>query len=253
MNHFVIALVVFGCVFGSAVLGLFLGKVLPEHHLSNESSSVVRLATGLIGTMAAMVLGLLVSSAKNMYDTTSGDIVRNAAGVINVDRALAEYGPEVQDLRALLKRNYIQTVDVIASGDRSRLASLTGPEAVGRGEDFRRRLKDLAPRDEAQRELKTRSLQYAEDLLTTHWLALLRVHGSTPTTLLVALVSWLCIIFCAFGLFAPLNGMTVSALAMCALATAGALFLIEEMNSPLEGMVRVSFEPMHEAIAHLGR
>jgi hypothetical protein len=188
--------------------------------------------------MAALVLGLLISSAKNSFDTTGGDIVRNAAGVINLDRVLAEYGPETQELRALLKRNYTASVEILASGDPSVLARLGSAEAVSRAEDFRRKLRELAPRNDEQREVKVRALQAADEVFTGRWLALLRAHGSIPITLLIALVAWLCIIFGTFGLLSPLNGTTVVALAMCALSTAGAIFLIEEMNAPLEGTVK---------------
>jgi hypothetical protein len=252
VNHFVIALIVFVSVFGSAMLGLLLRSVLPERHLSDESSSTAKLAAGLIATMAALVLGLLVSSAKNVYDTANGDIVHNAAGVITIDRTLAEYGAETKELRALLKRNYTHSVDLLASGDPSQIASLSGPEAVGRTEGFLRKLRELAPRDDTQRELKVRVLQYVDEVITSHWLGLLQEHGSIPIALLVALVAWLCVIFGIFGLFAPLNGTTVGALALCALSAAGAIFLIEEMNSPLEGTIKVSFAPMREAIARLG-
>lgn len=253
MSHLDTALIVFACVFCSSLAGLFLRAVLPEHHLSDESSSVIKLATGLIATMAALVLGLLISSAKSSFDTTSGDIERNAAGVINLDRALADYGPETQELRALLKRNYTASVQVLASGDPSLLARLGSAEADSRTESFQRKLRGLAPRNDDQRELKVHALQAADEVLAARWLALLRTHGSIPITLLVALVTWLCVIFGTFGLFSPLNGTIVCALAMCALSAAGAIFLIEEMNNPLEGTVKVSIAPMREALAHIGQ
>jgi hypothetical protein len=106
MSHLIIALIVFVCVFGSALLGLYLRTVLPEHHLSEESIGVVKLATGLIATMAALVLGLLISPAKTQLDTANADIVRNAASMVSLDRELSEYGPETQEIRALLKPKF---------------------------------------------------------------------------------------------------------------------------------------------------
>ena len=76
MSSLVIALIVFVCVFGSALLGLFLRTSLPEHHLSEDSTGVVKLGTGLIATLAALVLGLLIASAK-----TSFDKIKDALGV----------------------------------------------------------------------------------------------------------------------------------------------------------------------------
>jgi hypothetical protein len=252
VSHFVIALIVFVCVFSSALLGLALHAVLPEQHVSDESSSVVKLAIGLVATMAAIVLGLLISSAKESFDTVSGDLQRNAAAVVNLDRMLAEYGPETQALRSLLKRDYADSVQTLVSGDPSRLAAMGSAEAIGRGEAFRRELNALAPHNDTQRELKASALQAVDAVFAARWLALLRARGSIPIALLVALVSWLCIIFGTFGLFSPTNGTIVGAFAMCALSAAVAIFLLEEMNAPLEGTVKVSFEPMRDALARLG-
>ena len=68
MSDTAIAALIFACVFGSALFGLFLRTALPEDHLSQESRDVVKLGTGLIATMAALVLSLLVSSAKSSFD-----------------------------------------------------------------------------------------------------------------------------------------------------------------------------------------
>src|SRR5471032_2384462 len=130
VNHLVIASIVFVCVFGSGMLGLYLRSLLPAHHLSDDSIGVIKLATGLIATMAALVLGLLVSSAKSSFDTTNGELVQNAADVIQLDRVLAKYGPETRDIRTLLKSNYAGAVRILASGERSQLAQLNSPETI---------------------------------------------------------------------------------------------------------------------------
>ena len=90
MGHFAIALLEFGCVFDSALIGLYLSDMLPEHHLSGGSIDVLKLATGVIATMAALVLGLLISSAKGSFDTVNHELVQNAARVIQLDRTLAQ-------------------------------------------------------------------------------------------------------------------------------------------------------------------
>jgi len=136
MSHLIIALIVFACVFGSALLGQYLHTVLPEHHLSQESIDVVKLATGLIATMAALVLGLLISSAKSQLDTANADIVRNAASIVSLDRELAGYGPETQEIRGVLKRTYTTTLQILTSGDPSQFATLSSSEGADRVEDL---------------------------------------------------------------------------------------------------------------------
>ena len=55
MSSITIGLIVLACVFGGALLGIFLHAVLPQHHLSSETKDIVKLGVGLVGTMAAHV------------------------------------------------------------------------------------------------------------------------------------------------------------------------------------------------------
>jgi hypothetical protein len=102
MSSITISLIVFTCVFGGALLGIFLHAVLPQHHLSNETKDIVKLGMGLVGTMAALVLGLLVASAKGSYDNQSAELTQMSANIALLDRALALYGPETKETRAVL-------------------------------------------------------------------------------------------------------------------------------------------------------
>jgi hypothetical protein len=253
VNHLVDAAIVFACVFGSALLGSYLRRVLPQHHLSDESASVVKLATGLVATMAALVLGLLISSAKGSFDTMNTELLHSATAIVRLDRVLAHYGPETQEIRSALKRTTEVSVAAMSSGDPVQLAKLSSPEAVARVEAFQRQVEELSPHTDMQRQLQARALQIVDDVLATRWLALLQQTGSIPVALLVILVSWLAILFGTFGLFAPRNGTTMTALVMCALSTSGAIFLIMEMNTPLGGVVKLSFAPMRAALDILGR
>jgi hypothetical protein len=251
VSHFVIASIVFACVFGSGMVGLYLRMLLPAHHLSEESIGVVKLATGLIGTMAALVLGLLISSAKTSFDTANSELVQNSANVIQLDRVLARYGPETREIRAALKRNYAGAIEVLASGDAAQLVKLNSPDAIRRSEDFERRVDELAPSNDMQRGLKTRAIQLVDQAYAARWLALLQAKGSIPAPLLIVLVAWLSIIFGTFGLFTPRNGTIVVAMVLCALSTSGAIFLIQEMSTPLSGTVRVSVAPMRDTLGRL--
>ncbi len=102
MNSIAIRLIVLVCVFGGALFGMFLRGVLPEQHLSADSKDTVRLGIGLIGTMTALILGLLVASAKSFYDTQSSELTEMSAKIVLLDRVLAHYGPETKEVRDLL-------------------------------------------------------------------------------------------------------------------------------------------------------
>lgn len=252
MQHLSLALITFACVFGSALLGLYLRTLLPEHHLETDSIAAVKLATGMIATMAALVLGLLVSSAKSSFDTVNAQVTHEAANVILLDRVLAQYGPETLEIRGLLKQVVNAGLQHVASGDPAQLATLHGPEAFKRGEYLERKLAELSPKTDLQRRLQARALAMTDDMLAVRELGLLQAVGSTPTVLLIVLVSWLCIIFGTFGLFTHANATVTIALFLSTLCTSTAIFLILEMNTPLDGVVRISLSPMNEALAVLG-
>lgn len=253
MGSTAIALVVFVCVFGSALFGLYLRAVLPEHHLSDASLGMVKLATGLIATMAALVLGLLISSAKGSFDRISSELVENAARIVSLDRMLADYGPEALELRGLIKRDYAIKVEALTSGGATQLEKLQTPESIGAMEGIQARLWRLVPSDDAQRGLRSRALQITGELASTRALVFLQKDGSIPMPLLAVLVSWLVIIFAAFGLCAPRNYTTIAALFVCSLCASGAIFLILEMDRPLDGFIRIPAAPLRAALAHLGQ
>ena len=244
---------VFACVFGAAMLGLFIRDALPEHHLSEDSKDVVKLGTALIATMAALVLSLLISSAKSSFDKMDSELVENAARVISLDRALANYGPETRDVRDLLKRSYAERIDLLFPGEKTQTAKEDAAEAVMRWEGIQTKLWELSPQNDVQRGLRSRAVEIAGEISSTRWLLLLQKEESLPMTLLVVLVSWLAIIFATFGLFAPRNATVIAALLVCALSVAGAILLIVEMNSPFTGLMKVSSAPMRAALASLGR
>jgi len=93
MSPWADALVVLVAVFASGLLGLYLRSFLPVQHLQEDSIGMVRLCTGVIATLAALVLGLLVASAKANYDRVNDDVSHAAASVVLLDRTLAQYGP----------------------------------------------------------------------------------------------------------------------------------------------------------------
>jgi hypothetical protein len=114
INDFAIRLVVFACVFGGALFGMFLRSVLPERHLSAETKDTVRLGVGLIGTLAALVLGLLIASAKGFYDTQSNELTQMSAKVVLLDRVLADvcagwqlHFPASANARDILASHYL--------------------------------------------------------------------------------------------------------------------------------------------------
>jgi hypothetical protein len=253
MSSIAITSIVFTCVFGSALLGLLLRVKLPQNHLSQDSKDVVKLAMGLIATMAALVLGLLTASAKSSFDTQNDEVKQSAAKIILLDRALAHYGPETKEVRELIRHTIGLRLDLTWPEDSSKPGKLDAPEQVLASEGIYDRIRALSPQNDAQRELQAKALQISGDLLGTRWLLLTQSSSPIPMPFLVVLVFWLSILFASFGLFAPRNATVIAALVLSAVAVSGSTFLILEMSRPFEGMIKISSAPVRYALSQLGK
>src|ERR1700712_3149363 len=110
MTALIISSIVLVCVFGSGMFGLLLRSSIPDHHLSDDSTAIVKLGAGLMATLAALVLGLLIASAKVSFDRLSDEFTQTAATVVVLDHTLADYGPETKGARELLRRTYASAV-----------------------------------------------------------------------------------------------------------------------------------------------
>jgi hypothetical protein len=239
------------CVFGGALVGILVRHRLPGHHLSDASKDTVKLATGVIATMAALVLGLLVSSAKGSFDRMSDELTQAAVKVIQLDHALRNFGPEAQPIRRTLYEHYRAAIDALATGDHSLIEQRQAAGTTASIGGMQSAIRALVPRDDVQRELRAQALALAEESSANRWLLVLQRHTSVSMPMVFVVVAWLALIFVGFGLFAPANGTVVTALLLCATSVAGALFLILEMDDPFGGIVRLSDVPMRRALAIL--
>lgn len=252
MSALAIALIVFTCVFGSAMLGLKLHSVLPEHHRGADSKDVVKLGTGLLATMAAVVLGLLITSAKESFDKTQEELLQSAAKIVMLDRVLAQYGPETKEIRDLIRRNTAATIETLFSEDAAARTEYDTPETMARMEDVRAKISALSPQNHDQRSLHLRALDINSEVALGRWV-LITQNTSISTPFLVVLVLWLTVIFASFGLFAPRNETVIATLFVCALSVSGAIFIVTEMSSPLSGLIQISGAPLRSALAQLGQ
>ena len=242
------------CVFGAALIGMLLNTVLPKSHLTDASRDTVKLMTGLMATLSALVLGLLTASAKSSYDQTNQQFRQIAVEVVLLDRALAAYGPETKEIRTVLAADYKARIDELFPGTgagTSHSAVRTRPRGI---EDIETRLRALLPPSDAQRAHMARALEIVSALMRTGWLLTIEQSDTTlPAPMLGILISWLAAMFLGFGLVAPRNATTVVAMLIGAMAVSTSIFLIEEMSHPLDGVIRISATPMRSAIDYLGR
>ncbi|MCM3903201.1 MAG: DUF4239 domain-containing protein [Pyrinomonadaceae bacterium] len=250
MNSSVIALIAFTSIFGAALLAMRLRAALPDHHLGADSKDAVRVGMGLVATMTALLLGLLIASAKGSYDSQKTQVIQIAAKVGFLDRVLAIYGSETVPARELLRRDVESIIPRLWPDKQSREA--TNPTAA-QAQAMYASLQELTPQNEAQRSLKTQALETATDLSKTLWLLSAQKEPSIVTPLLVAVVLWLATLFLSFGLFAPANRTVVAAMLIVALSVSSALFLMLELDRPFDGLIQISSAPMRNVLSNLGQ
>jgi hypothetical protein len=252
-NPLAIGAIVFACVLGGAALGMFLGMVLPQNQLSAEAKDVIKVAMAMIATLAALVLGLLTASAKSGLDDKETEVRNVAAQVVLLDRMMAEYGPETQEARALLKQRLATRISQIwPEGDAGRLTpgTLSGGAGI---ETLQHKLLALSPQNDAQRWLLSTALQVSRDLAAARWSVFQQLGSRIHWPFLVIVVFWLTMVFISFGLFAPFNATAATALFIAALAVAGAIYLILAMDQPYSGLIKISGDPLRHALGQLSK
>jgi hypothetical protein len=252
MTSLATAAVAFLFIFGGALFGMSLHTRLPADHLSSESRDVVKLGTGLIATMAALVLGLLTASAKESFDLQRSEIQQSATNVILLDRTLAELGPSATDIRRAVRRALEERIASI--WPKAGPVKIEDPAAVAGVEGIESAIGHLVPADDAQRQLKDKALQICEQLMQTRWLLSGQAAAtSIPLAMLAVVVFWLMVIFASFGVLAPPNRTVFVVLLLSALSVSGAIFLILEMDRPLQGLLKIPSSALDYALAHVGQ
>jgi len=246
-----ISFIVLAFTFGGALAGMLLRRFLPDNHLSADSKETVKLGMALVSTMSALVLGLLVSSAKSFYDTQSAELNQMSADIVALDRLLAHYGPETKEAREELRVAVIRNLDRIWPQERTR--TTVEPVSDKVGESLLDEIESLSPKDDTHRSLGAQALNLGVSIGRIRWLMYAQSSASFSRALLVIMVLWLILVFISFGLFAPRNATAIASLFAAALAVSGAIFLILEMYMPFSGLIQISSVPLRSALAHLGR
>ena len=251
MNDLLISLLVFAVIFGGALAGAAVRPLLSEKHLQPDSKDVVKMTTGLIGTLAALVLGLLIASAKGSFDQKTSQVRQMTAKIILLDDLLAQYGPQAIPARTLLRQsieplaNNIWHEGTIPTGEPARF------EASAQAAAFENELQSLSPANDVQRSLQSRAIAAFTEGAQTRLLLFTQGSGSIPTPFLIILVFWLGAIFVSFTLFAQTNLVVMTSLLVGALSFAGAIFLVLELDSPFTGLMGISSATLRNALLPL--
>jgi hypothetical protein len=249
-----IAVAVFLLSAGGLEFGRWLARHLPPEHFVSEARTSAQIGIGMLATLAALVLGLMITSAKSSFDDRHTEIVSVATSIVLLDRALAGYGEESQQSRQRLSHIHrVISERVSTRGYITRQAFETSVENLLGLTQLQESILAMVPKDERQRWFQSRALTLSTELAHERVLSVERGDRSIPTTLLVVVTVWVALIFVGVGMFAVINRTVTASLLVCALAFAGAIFIILELDTPYSGLIGVSSQPLVDAGAVLGR
>lgn len=250
MDSLVVAGLVFICLAGGAIAGMWASRRLKEQHLSKETQEAVKLGVGMVAAMASLILGLMTASVKGNFDTTSRDVQQYATYLITLDLSLRHYGPDADPARAAL-RGYTEhalketwpadTAKTLVNSDYSEETL----SQVGQ------MIRVLDARTPDQVELKSEALDRYKSLSALRWVLIEESSAQVPPIFTIVLIVWLTFIFMSFGLFSPINAVSVTVFVLCALSLGGAIFLILEMSTPFDGIIIIPPDAMLKALQHM--
>jgi hypothetical protein len=244
----------FLCPVVGASIGMALRRRLPEHHLSHDSIDVIKLSMGLMATLVALTLGLLIQSASLYRATVETEYRLSLASIVHLDEYLRAYGPGAREIREHVR-------DVAARSFHARWPGQDfGPTPplpdAGRSQftDVQRQIVELAAADAAQRWFQSQALLITNRLSDLRWLVLNQEATTAPLVPVFALIFLSSIaIFGSFSLYARPNATVFAVISLTALAIAGATFLIVEMNNPFHGLLSISSQGARAVVQMLGQ
>jgi hypothetical protein len=251
MNALMTSLAVSASVLAGGLIGLHLHRVVPPRHLAEETQDVVRLGTGMLSVLASLVLGLLIATVKTSFDATDTAVRSYSADLIVLDETLRDYGEAALVPRRLL-RDYTALLLQTVWPDKGGNAFIVEHQETGElMEHVRESIRALTPADAGQRWLMDQALQECTALLRARWLMIERAGPSVRPVVIDILVAWIVAIFISFGLNAPRNAVVHVAFVVCSLAIGSSIFIVLEFDSPFQGVMRISSQPVHSALAHM--
>jgi hypothetical protein len=250
MITIVASLAMIGLSVGGMLFGMFMRSRLPEGHLSADTKDIAKVALGLVATISALVLSLLLSTAKTAYDSRGDELIQLSTDILMLDRVLAHYGHEADNSRAQLRAAVTEAIEHVWSSDNAAIGAR--PYAF-QLEGLHDRIARLPPNSEEHQAQRGRALQLLTDINRTRFLLVSRGSSTIPIPFLVVLILWVTVIFTGLGLFAPGNPTAVIIFVICSISAAGAIFLILELDEPFVGIIKVSDAPLQRALAHLGQ
>ena len=246
-NTLIIGLIVLAALLVGAFAGVKFRDRLPKHHLTDETKSLVSVSTAVVATVSALVLGLLISNANTTFTRLGGEVTALSAQILRLDHILRRYGADAEPARNMLLQ-YAQHKSADLFPDDPADVRLSNPSTYERLQRLEDMLLVLKPANLRDQWWLAQAMTLAAKIGDARWLLAQQVGQGTPKAFVALLVFWLALLFASFGLFAPPNLTSAVTLTLCALAVAGAVAMFLELEQGFGGLVRISPEPMRQAV-----
>ncbi|HMM91106.1 bestrophin-like domain [Bradyrhizobium sp.] len=230
----------FAAILIGAAAGMGLRRALPAEWLEGGAKEAIRLGAGLLSTLAALVIGLMIASAKNTFDNQNSNIRQLGTNAALADQMLTKYGPEAKAARTLLREIIPSATARIwreNNAGKGREPSFVVSEMAER---FFRAVEGLNPANAEQTSLKSRIIQITTDMGRTRLLVFTQADDAIPLPFFIVLVFWLVVIFASFSLFAEPGLLVMISTLVFALSVSSALFLIVDLSHPFQGLMQIS-------------
>jgi hypothetical protein len=253
VSSLLIVFIIFVFMLSGIALGSYLRIALPDHYTKDDSKDILIVAAGTMGTLIALIIGLLVTSAKDTYDAANLRITQGGAKVITLDYYLSRYGTNAKRERELLRQAIASGIKRIWPDESSQGADLAKMEKATEIADVYNSIRELSPKNDSQMYLQTEALKLCADIMQSRWLLIEESQTDLPRIFFIILTFWLTVLFAQFGLLAPQNQAAKAALFVCTISMSSAIFLILELNHPLEGFIKIPSAPMQTVLALIGK
>jgi hypothetical protein len=247
---------VFGALLCASALGVNLQRKLAERHKNKETGDHVRLIISILVTFTAVVVGLVISNVKSSYDEFGSRLNAFAGDITELDVRLREYGEETAPIRAKLRAYLAAAIadtwrnEPAPSGAYPRFPASASLERRQLGDmliDADMAIGKLDPPDLFRNRLVTQIEEQMSVTMTQRRLVLGTSRDTISWSLLLAMTAWLVIVFAVFGVIAPRNVVVYVTILLCALSFSSAI----ELDTPVDGFIDVSSEPMRDALRHI--
>ena len=263
MSQIALTMLIIALMLGSALSGSYLYRLLSERHRSQATMDFVRTIAGLLTTFTALILGLLLNEVNSNFNKAENDLRSYGSTFISLSSDLDVFGSQGKPVRSLLEQ-YLRSVIIETWPEEKRpsgeyVEAKASPQdgevdAENLGallKDARTKIQHLEVRSEDERAEQMGCLSRMAAIMDERWKLVSEAHATLSSPLITMMVLWLMIVFASFGVTAPRHIFSAVWIAIIALSSGGAVFTILELDGPLDGVVRVSSEPLRHALYHL--